>query len=124
MTSLTYNCYSQVDQFDISGSWKATKGELITSLCNGDYEIMGIDISELRFAFNTKTVKINRTFDHYSADSIYNYAFMDTTPTNHRYWNKIRIKFKDKNTMIIEMHFLGYYNADRVRWYDIYLKKE
>lgn len=124
MTSLRYYCFGQIDKYDISGSWIATKGELISSLVNGDTEISGIDISKLRFSFNTKTVKINRTFDHYSPDSIYNYAFIDTIPINHRYWNKIWIKFNDKNTMILEMHFLGTHRADRVMWYDIYLRKE
>lgn len=117
-------CFSQLYNYDISGSWKAMKGELVTSIVNGRTEIREVDIYDLQFVFKEKTVSINRAFEMYSSDSIYTYSIMDTVPRNHHFWSKIRVKSFDENNMIIEMKYLGRIRADRVMWYNLYLKQD
>ena len=122
---LTCRCYSQFELYNISGSWNAVKGELVSSLTNGKTEIKKIDVRGVYFLIDTKTLRITKAFDNFfSKDTVYYYAFMDTIPKERRYWHNMRIKFYDEHNLVFEIKYPGYYTADRVMWYNIYLKRK
>lgn len=126
LAGLIINCNCQLNEFSISGSWKAEKGFLITSYCFPTYNPTPdepIVVTGLKFIFNDSTVFLNKTFQSYSHDSAYLWFFSGIdTKGNSNY--KIAVKVLNQNNIKIIMDYLYGHYMDRNLYYVIYLKRD